>query len=177
VNAHGIELKGIEKFTHFSPFFFVLIFPVMGVVLPWIYPGGKDITLFWVIGIPVAFLAYWWQKRQLRFQVIHTNGNAEGNYHSIMALAHHLHWKVNVHRQSEFIQATVQGFPKTMASWGERVTVAFLSGDVFVNSICDPAKHSSITAFGRNIENVRAVAKAVREPNQALNSDPAATII
>ena len=165
MNYEYVQLKGFAKFTHFTPMLFVLIVPVMGVALPVIQPGGKDISLLWIIGTPIAALVYWWLKRLLRYQVIHTTRNAEENYRAVLALVTELGWNIKNDRPLEFIQASVKGFPKTMSSWGELVSVAFHGNDVYINSICDPGKQPSLTAYGRNIENVEAVINAIDGPN------------
>jgi len=165
LNYQNIELKGFEKFTHFSPLFFVLLFPAMGIILPIFNPGGRDMTLFWVIGLPITIPIYLWLKRLLRYQVVHTQHGSSENYSSVRALAHERGWIIKSDRPYEFIQAAVPGFPKTMASWGELVTVAFLGGDCYINSICNPDQHPSIIAYGRNLENVEAVKSAVIGPN------------
>jgi hypothetical protein len=165
LNYQNVELKGFEKFTHFSPLLFALLFPAMGIVLPILKPGGRDMTLFWAIGIPITVLVYWWLKRLLRYQLVRTSRAASENYRSVKFLADERGWIIKTDRPCEFIQVTVPGFPKTMASWGELVTVAFLESDCYVNSICDPDQHPSITAYGRNLENVEAVKSAVIGPN------------
>jgi hypothetical protein len=165
LNYDHVELTGFAKFNHFAPMAFTLMFPAMGIALPLIQPGGRDLTLFWVIGTPVAALAFWWSKRILRYQVIHTTQSTEKNYQAVLELATKLEWEIRSDRPLEFIQASVKGFPKTMASWGEMVTVAFLGGDVYINSICDPNERPSLTAFGRNLDNVEAVKRALGGPN------------
>jgi len=175
MNYDHVELYGFAKFTHFMPMGFALLFPVMGISLPIISPGGKDLTLFWLIGIPAAGLVYWWLKRLLRYQAVHTLQGAESNYQAVLALAKELNWNIRIARPNEFIQASVKGFPKTLRSWGELVSIAFQGGDVYVNSICDPNKHSSLTAYGRNNENVEIVKRAVVRPNPSFNSDPTGT--
>lgn len=50
-----------------------------------------------------------------------------------------------------FIANTNPGF--FSGSWGEQITVLFYQDSVFVNSICDPNKRSSVISWGRNSEN------------------------
>ena len=160
MNEPRLKLSGMAKFTYFSPLIFVGSLPIIGLFVQLFGQGKSDLTLLIIIPMPLVAFLYWFQNRSLRYQRIHTTHSAEENFHSVVSLAHRENWKIKTKRTSEFIQAKVQGFPKTL-SWGEQVSVQFDGNDVYVNSICDPDERSSISSFGQNTENVESVVKAI----------------
>lgn len=169
MKQQSVQLKGMAKFTHFSPLIFVLLFPVIGLIFLFNNPQDLhkpesiDLELLDVIPVPIAVFLFWHLKRLLRFKLVHTTHSAEENYQAVVSLAHKLGWNIKIQRPSEFIQASAGGFPQTLLSWGEQVTVRFLKSDIYVNSICDPNERSSLSSWGRNSGNVQSVLKAVSE--------------
>jgi len=169
MNHKALELQGLEKLTHYAPVLFLLSISLVGIITPVVKPSHRSdvlpLIIFPLIPGILAIIAYWWQKRVLRFRLFHTNHNSEENYNRLIQLFEKKGWTVKQRYHSQLIQATVPGFPK---SWGELVTVRFLGNDLYVNSICDPAKYPSVTAYGHNRNNILTIVKAVDGSNQTL---------
>jgi hypothetical protein len=174
LNHRYVELNGPEKFTHFTPHFFVL-FPLAGGILPILGVSvGTALAIAIFLGVLVEVSAYWWLRRILRYRPIHTLQSAKANYRAVLSLSKALGWTLKFGRPSEFIQATVPGFLSEDAS-GEQVSVLLLDSDVYVNSIFDPNGRPLTYSLGRNAKNVRAVVQAEYSPNPSFNSDPTGT--
>ena len=159
-----VELGAWDKITHYSIVGFFLVITATSSALVVLDPGApksRFLLGIFVVSLLLAGIFYWRQRRALRFVKFHTHHDAKFNFHAVLSLTANLEWNVIDERHAQLVVAAVPGFPKTLRSWGARVTVCFSGTDVYVNSICDPAKGDSVVTFGRNSENVRAVAKAV----------------
>lgn len=169
MNHKALELQGLEKLTHYAPVLFLLSISLVEIIALIAKPPHRSdvlpLIIFPLIPVFLAIIAFWWQKRALRFRLFHTNHNAEENYNRLIQLFEKNGWPVKQRHQSQLIQTTVTDFPK---SWGELVTVRFSGNDLYVNSICDPAKYPSVTAYGHNRNNILTIVKAVDGSNQAL---------
>jgi len=159
-----LKLKPGDLWTHyFSVAFFCMI--VAASLLPPLFVGrnvrGNEMYSFAAVAAVMAGLSYVIQKRALRFSRFETPHEASQNYASVVALADSEGWQIVHRRQERLLVMAVPGFPKSLGSWGERITVEFHTAAVAVNSICDPARHPSVVSFGRNRRNVKAVAEAV----------------
>jgi len=173
-NLEGVNLRGFQRFTHFQPVYFLGFLAAMALVLSLTNPQGRSLWLLYPTCIPLALLAYWRQRRALRFRVFETSQGEEANFEAVLALARRQGWVVRASHPTRFLQASVGGFPSTMRSWGEMVTVRFMGSRVYANSICDPDRQSSMTSFGRNFEHLEAVRSAVNGSLHLPETDPAA---
>ncbi len=161
-----LELHKDEKFTHYFVVYFFLLISSVGIITPIVKPSLRLDVLSSILfpagpGL-LAIIAYRGQKRALRFRLFHTSHSAEQNYDLIVQLCMKRDWSIRHRHHSQFIQATVPGFPW---SWGELVTVRFSGTDIYVNSICDPARHPSLV--GRNRSNISSVVNMVEGYNQS----------
>lgn len=50
----------------------------------------------------------------------------------------------------------------TSGSWGEQITVLIKGNRVYVNSVCDLNKRTSIVSFGRNKKNELAILQNIK---------------
>ena len=72
MNHNNVELSGFDKFTHFLPVAFPLLISFVSLVLPIVQPGGRDMTAFVLIPLPVAYLLYRIQTKALQFTTAST---------------------------------------------------------------------------------------------------------
>jgi hypothetical protein len=135
--------------------------PLATLFLTGFQPANRASSAFVAMLVLIAAFAFWWQKRVLRYTKVRTAQCAEANHQAVLLLAQKLGWAIIAEMPSEFLLISVPGFPKTLASWGEQVSVRFLGTEVYVNSICDPNRYASVSAYGRNGRNVRAVVRAI----------------
>jgi hypothetical protein len=161
----SVKLKGFELWTHYVPATF---FMIPSIVTVFCFVTGKlqpdrthDMLIISAVCICISALMMWGQRRALRFVAVETSNIESTNYHLVLKTIRAAHWKIRQEHESSMIVAAVSGFPKSMRSWGERVEIHFSGNHVYVNSICDPSKWSSATAWGRNEENVKLIRKAV----------------
>jgi hypothetical protein len=169
MNHKALKLNKFEKMTHYAPVLFLLSISLAGIITPIVKPSHRSdifiLIIFPLIPGVLAIFAYWWQKRVLRFRLFHTPHSSEENYNRVLQLFEKKGWTIKQRHHSQFVQAAVPGYPK---SWGELVTVRFLGNDLYVNSICDPAKYPSVTAYGNNRINVLTIVRAAAGSNQSL---------
>jgi len=111
-----------------------------------------------LVSVIAAFMAARIQTRVLKFTGFRTNRDAPANYLAVMTAIRTTNWQITKEQEASIIIATVPG---SMRSWGERVEVRFDDNHVYVNSICNPSRHVSMTAWGRNRENVEFIRHAV----------------
>jgi len=168
MNYQALELSTYEWFTHYLPVLFPLFISFVSLAIPIFQPGGRDMTAFVLIPIPIAYLLYRIQTKALRFTKATTPQPADKNFSLLRSLALEQEWKPINELPGVKIVLRTKGFPATLSSWGEQVTVLFQDQNIYVNSICDPSKHSSMFAGGRNQENIQrilAVLNATQAPN------------
>jgi hypothetical protein len=160
MNYKEVELSGSEKLNHFS--IVIAFLAPLPILLPTgLQSASREFRAFVAMLVLIAAFAFWWQKRVLRYTKVRTVQCAEANHQAVLLLAEKLGWAIIAEMPSESLLISVPGFPKTLASWGERVSVRFLGSEVYVNSICDPNRYASVSAYGRNGRNVRAVVRAI----------------
>ena len=158
-----VELKSEERFKHYSIVWFFGMIAVCLFMVPLLgrHVRGNEPYFFGVIAAIIAWLANLMQRRALQYSSFATNRSAAENYKAVLAVAESKGWELIHYRNDRLLVMSVPGFPSSLLSWGERVTVEFLGTVVDVNSICDPAMHASVVSFGRNRKNVQAVMAAV----------------
>jgi hypothetical protein len=76
-------------------------------------------------------------------------------------VAEKLKWEFISTTNDAYIAKTNPGF--FSGSWGEQISVLFYQDSVFVNSICDPNKRSSVVSWGRNSENENTLIDKISE--------------
>lgn len=159
------------KSTHYSIAFFFLIFPAIfiGFQLVGYLKGDPPFdwaTAVWIIVVPavLGFLTFWLQKRKLRFKSIQTTLTRAQVEAIIERVADELEWKGHFVNSHIYIART---HPSLFSgSRGEEITILLPGDRVLINSICDPEKKSSLTAAGRNWENVDMVTESIKRAEQ-----------
>ena len=118
---------------------------------------------FFFVGIVVptvlGVLMYRYQIRQLELKQIPTKFATAEVSEIVAEIAKRNNWEVK-HNTKTFIMLRTHP-PFWSGSWGEQITLLFDDGTVWVNSICDPNKRTSIVSMGRNKENIQTLAYAL----------------
>ncbi len=160
VENQKLQLKGQQRFNHhFAAHFALLVglgLPALTVV-DWLIDGrigvvlsGLEIALFstpWLVG---ATLLYRHLVRILALSKVTTPLGVSAIRELLVSLARRERWSVQNNRKTFMVLKTNPGFTW---NWGERITVLFQGGEVWVNSICDPNSDPAIYSSGRNRRN------------------------
>ena len=161
-----------QLFTYFWPVGYMGLLPVGLLTLHAIDLIRVVETSFkkgeiWLIIVPLLlmFLTYLWQRNILRFYSVHTALNRKQLKEVILNVSQELKWITMSSSKDVYTAKTFPGF--FSGSWGEHITVLFHENIVFINSICDPDKTSSIVSFGRNRNNVQTLIKRIEEADLA----------
>lgn len=161
-----------QQFTHFSVVGFMGIFPIMLLAFHVVDLFRVGETSFkegevWLIIVPLLLmcLTYQLQTNSLRFYLVHTALDRKQLKQVISAVSKDLQWVTMSSNKDAYIAKTFPGF--FSGSWGEHITVLFDENTVFINSICDPDKKSSIVSFGRNRKNVQTLMRRIEDADLA----------
>jgi uncharacterized membrane protein (GlpM family) len=169
IETRELQMVGFwVNFTHFSVVGFLLIMPTTVLVFHLMNFIQNHSDSFregeiWIVTIPpvLATIFYFMQKRQLKFKVINTTLNSVQLKEVIIEVAKKLNWEFKSATTNTYVAKTNPGF--FSGSWGEQITILFDNDRVFVNSICDPEKRSSIFSAGRNNENEQTLIDKIKE--------------
>ena len=121
------------------------------------YSSNIDIEgLLWLGIIPalLAFILYRHQRRKLDFQSIPTSLDKQAIYDQIYKLSVTYDWDVD--HYVAHTNPSLWGM-----TWGEQIFVVFDKGQVWVNSVNDLNKRTSICSFGHNKRNIRRIREAL----------------
>ncbi|SDP27653.1 rhomboid protease GluP [Mucilaginibacter sp. OK268] len=164
-----VQLEGFwVKSAHFGIVGYLIFMPSVMLFLHLIYffqnkPDSFRDGEIWIIVIPLflSVIAYWIQKRRLKFRVIKTKLNHSQLKALLIEVAKKLKWEPVSTTKDIYVARTNPGF--FSGSWGEQITVLFYQDSVFVNSICDPNKRPSVVSWGRNRENENTLIDKINE--------------
>ena len=150
---------GIVGISVFMPSFW-LYDQIIGSSKPVAIRPGEPASYFFVL-VPLFLGAaiYLFQNRALRLVAVRTGRGKAENRAFVRARAKKLGHFIVLDNKDALVGITNPPFRS--GSWGERVTVLFQDGEVFVNSICDPDKPSSLVSFGRNRTNVQRIVDSI----------------
>ena len=101
------------------------------------------------------------RDRRLKFKVLTTTLNHKEIAVYFEQLCKEWEWNLHFHNANIFIAKTRM----SGGSWGEQVTILLSGNEVWVNSICDPDKHTSLVSMGRNRENLQAITDLINNIN------------
>lgn len=163
-----LQLSIQQKFTHYLPISIGLIFPVVWIIIilqryfknaaipprilnPWI----------WFIPITVAILIYWLQYRRLKFKVIETSLNPVDALIIFKTAIKNLNWETVISTEKIVVAKVFNGW--LAGSWGEQVTIILDGNKIYLNSICNPDKKSSITSYGNNRKNITSFLREISQ--------------
>lgn len=108
-----------------------------------------------IIPSAISALFYLWQKHKLKFIKINTSLSLEKIKEILELISKEQNWYIDKSTKNIFIARSQPGF--NLRSWGEQITVLHEKGIVYVNSICDPEKRSSIISGGMNRKNKKLI--------------------
>lgn len=115
---------------------------------------------FGVLIVPIILGTFFYklQRSRLKFTVIPTD-RTRAEFDDVIAEVAAKH-KWTLVTSNDRIVVAKTGF-SWAGSWGEQITILFDKDRILINSICDPDKRSSVTSFGRNKKNVRALKEEI----------------
>lgn len=160
VEKQQLQLNGRQRFNHYSTAHFALF---VGLGLPMMILGGwlidaridfalskYEVALFSIPSLIVAALLYRHFARILALSKVNTPLGVSDIRELLIGLAEREGWQVQRNRKSFIVLKTHPGFTRNC---GERITVLFHGGEVWVNSICDPDSDPAFYSSGRNRRN------------------------
>lgn len=157
-----------QKITHYFPISIGFIFPIVCIVLllkayfkneP--FPQRMQNPWIWVISIILAIVIYWIQHKRLKLKTIETSLNHEDSLMIARSAVEKLNWNTKINNKRVIIAKTFNGL--LAGSWGEQITIIFDGNKIYINSICDPDKKSSLASFGNNKKNVTALLHEIKK--------------
>ena len=118
-------------------------------------------VLLWItaVCVPVAFVLFRLQYRRLFFRWRKTVLPPERIDALLRELAEQYDWTIDHMDRDFFVAHTRPAW--WSATWGEQIFVAHDSGGIWINSINDLGKRSSIVSFGYTRRNIRRVTEAI----------------
>lgn len=151
-------------YTHYGASHMLMLYAAMFISISGVmhYSSNIDIEgLLWLGIIPglLAFILYRHQRRKLDFQSIPTSLDKQAIYDQIYKLSVTYDWDVD-HYGEDCIVAHTNPSLWGM-TWGEQIFVVFDKGQVWVNSVNDLNKRTSICSFGHNKRNIRRIREAL----------------
>jgi|GEM_PF-137232 len=151
-------------YTHYGAshmlLFFSVLFLSMGGVMH--YSSNIDVEgLLWLglVPIPLAYILFRGQRRKLDFQSMPTVLDKQGIYDRIYNLSVKYDWDVDHYGEDCIVAHTNPSF--LSMSWGEQLFIVFDKGQIWVNSVNDLNKRTSICSFGSNKRNIRRIKEAL----------------
>ncbi|BAU52353.1 hypothetical protein [Mucilaginibacter gotjawali] len=176
IATRELHLNGFwEKSSHFGLPFYTLIFPAT-LVLAHLFGYFKSDPLpfkageAWFIAVPLVLgcLFFFIQKRRLKFKVIQTTLTHDQIKAIIEKVAAQLKWNGHFTSAKIYEATTNPGF--FSGSWGEQITILLPDNQVWVNSICDLQKRSSVVSMGRNRKNAQTIIDRIKAAQQGITA-------
>ncbi|WP_418684400.1 hypothetical protein [Alistipes putredinis] len=127
-------------------------------------------VLLWIaaVCVPVAFVLVRLQYRRLFFRWRKTVLPPERIDALLRELAEQYDWTIDHMDRDFFVAHTHPAW--WSATWGEQIFVAHDRGGIWINSINDLNKRSSIVSFGYNRRNIRRVTEAIAAQEKETHS-------
>lgn len=159
-------MTAVMKLMHYWPSMLFGIWPVAmlffylkGIVTGVRLEYGPE--LLWLVAIAsiLSALVYWMQRNRLKLTAVETAKQRAELAIIIKNLTIQKEWTQIQLRQDLVVITTHPPF--WSGSWGERITLIFKPGKVYINSICDPRKRVSLVSWGRNRRNVILVQEVI----------------
>lgn len=134
---------------------------VMGIMF---YTNGQFVSAFlWFGGVLLllAYVLYRSQRRKLDFSNIPTTLDKQSIYDKIYNLSVTYDWDVDHYGEDCIVAHTNPSL--WHLTWGEQIFIVFDQGQVWVNSVNDLNKRTSICSFGHNKRNIRRIREALTQ--------------
>jgi len=155
-----LKLSRWQTLDHFFIVLFILFIPgltlysLFEIYVTETYEGVRTtdelIVTAWPWIIPaVAF--YFIQKRRLRFREVKVECSDQEFQEAIERTAKEYEWQIELNDNNIFRAYRPWNWT---GSWGEMVTIIKDKDRLYLNSICDPNKMSSVASFGWNKRNI-----------------------
>ena len=155
-----LKLSFWQALDHFLIVLFLLFIPGFSLIslfeiyISHSYDGvrtvGELISVTWPWIIPALFF-YFLQKRRLIFRELQIEYSEQEFQEAIDRTVKEHHWRIEINDEEVF--RAYRAWNWTL-SWGEMVTIIKDKDRLFLNSICDPNKTSSVASFGWNKRNI-----------------------
>lgn len=124
------------------------------------YRSGLDFFLwFFFITLLLGLITWHLQTRKLRFQEIRTTLGKKDIFDAIAAAGTNYKWSLDHAGDDCIVCHTNPSFGSL--TWGEQIFIVFDQGCVWVNSVNDLDKRSTLASFGYTKRNIRRVAAAI----------------
>ena len=126
---------------------------MMGIEL---YVSDMFVNFFFWIGIslvPLAYVSYRIQRRKLDFESIPISSDKQTIYDKIYKLAETYGWEIDHYGEDCIVAHTNPAI--WHLTWGEQIFIVFDKGQIWVNSVNDLNKRTSISSFGYTKRNIR----------------------
>ena len=139
----------------------VISLSVMGIMF---YTNGQFVSAFlWFGGVLLllAYVLYRSQRRKLDFSSIPTTLDKQSIYDKIYNLSVTYDWDVDHYGEDCIVAHTNPSL--WHLTWGEQIFIVFDQGQVWVNSVNDLNKRTSICSFGHNKRNIRRIREALTQ--------------
>lgn len=161
--SEELKLSFLNIIDHFwiSILFFSMPFLIILISInkPFDFKNERFIIIL-IVSFSISLFGYFLQKSKLKLKSVQTNFSYEVLIQKIESLAVDLNWELKVKKSNYFLFVTN---PKlTSGSWGEQITVLIKGNRVYVNSVCDLNKRTSIVSFGRNKKNELAILQNIK---------------
>lgn len=161
INEGKLKLSLINKIDHYWISILFGFMPLIVFVLSIKDSASFDNSRLFLIMLfcfPISLVTFFLQKNKLKIKSVETNLSNEEIVKKIENLAFELNWELKDKKSNYFFYVTN---PKLISgSWGEQITVFIRENKVYVNSICDLSKRTSIVSMGRNHKNEQAIIKS-----------------
>ena len=134
---------------------------MMGIEL---YVSDMFVNFFFWIGIslvPLAYVSYRIQRRKLDFESIPISSDKQTIHDKIYKLAETYGWEIDHYGEDCIVAHTNPAI--WHLTWGEQIFIVFDKGQIWVNSVNDLNKRTSISSFGYTKRNIRRVREALIE--------------
>lgn len=169
IRTGRLNLDFWDASTHFGFPLFLFSLPLIMIAVGLYYAFAEDkqtindSILLWMIVVPVilGMISTYVQQQKLYFKTVRTNLSKEELCKIMEEVGKGRKWIFDYVGDDCVVAHTKPGI--FAASWGEQIFMVFDQGKVWVNSICDLQKRSSVTSFGRTTEHVRSLIKAIED--------------
>lgn len=147
--------------SHLSLLFAVMFLSITGVTL---YIDGLFQSLaFWfaIACVPLAYVLYRMQRSKLKFQNLPTTLNKQAIYDCIYHLSVTYDWDIDHYGDDCIVAHTNPAL--WYLTWGEQIFIVFDQNQVWLNSVNDLNKRTSICSFGHNKRNIQRIKQALTQ--------------
>lgn len=147
--------------SHLSLLFAVMFLSITGVTL---YIDGLFLSLaFWfaIACVPLAYVLYRMQRSKLKFQNLPTTLNKQAIYDCIYHLSVTYDWDIDHYGDDCIVAHTNPAL--WHLTWGEQIFIVFDQNQVWLNSVNDLNKRTSICSFGHNKRNIQRIKQALTQ--------------